>query len=180
MQRATAAEALAREAVTDADEARGRLIEEQEAAKLAAKEKDTQAWVLWDAERREARAKGKAEELQAKLDRLAPPTKDRTVDEWAALSDNARYVASLRERDHLLAFLTSHSWRHLDVADVLQTLGWVRPLFDCRPFFDVYFEKVGALMKHLEKEEFGVTFGLYLHYEARLTFSKILSVSHVA
>ena len=158
----------------------GELIAEEAAAREADASKTAAEWERWDAERREARAKAKAATLQAKVDRLKPPTKDRSDDEWAALSIDARWKAAERERDHLLSFFGSHKWRIADVADALQMVGWVRPLFESRPFFDVYFEKMKATVETLEKEEYGITFGLYLHYEARLTFSKLLAVSTAA
>ena len=178
--RAKSAEAWAEEAAEDADRARGELMDEQKACREAAAEKTAAEWELWDAERRAKRAKEKAERLQGQVDQLAGPTKERSADAWAALTAEARRKAAERERDHLQAFFSSHAWRVDDISDALKLLGLVAPLLETRPFFDLYFEKTKALMTKLEKEEFGITFGLYLHYEARLTFPKILSVSQAA
>ena len=118
--------------------------------------------------------------LQERVDQVAPrrtAAAGRTAEEWAALAPDARRKAAEREREHLVSVLSSHPWRLVDVADAIQTCGWTRGLFDTRPFFDVHFEKVRSLMTQLEKEEYGVTFGLYLHYEARLTFPKILKLT---
>lgn len=100
------------------------------------------------------------------------------MDEWAALSKEAQWQASHREREHLKTLLKSHSWRLKDVADVLLELGWVDALLmKTRPFFDSYFAAVQKLMLNLEKEHYGDAFGLYLHYETRLTLPKILEIS---
>ena len=174
------AEEWAEQAVDDADEARSELIEEEAAAREASAKLTAAEWATWDAERRAKRAKSKAEKLQSEIERTVPSTRGRTPDEWAALSADARWKAAERERDHLLSVFKSHPWRLVDVGDAIQMCGWTRGLFDTRPFFDVHFEKVSALTTHLEKEEYGVTFGLYLHYEARLPFPKILKLSQAA
>ena len=175
--RAAAAEEWARDAEADADEARATLIDEEARAREAEAGMSAAEWEVWDAERRAARAKETAEKLQRRVDGIAPPTSDRTDEGWEALSVEARRKAAERERFHLLSFFSSHAWRVSDIADALQMLWWTRALFDTRPFFDIYFEKVGGLMTQLEQVEYGVTFGLYLHYEARMTFPKILKLT---
>ena len=56
----------------------------------------------------------------------------------------------------------------------------VEPLFKEEPFFTVYFNRVDALIQDLEKSEFGEVFGLFLHYEMKLTFNKILRLTQAA
>lgn len=50
-------------------------------------------WSLKLAEKREAYAKAKAAALQARVQQVVAPTKVRSVDDWAALNQNARRVA---------------------------------------------------------------------------------------
>ena len=60
----------------------------------------------------------------------------------------------------------------------MHELGWVdNLLMKTRPFFDAYFAAVLKLVTQLEQKHFGSEFGLYLHYEMRLTLPKILEVA---
>ena len=91
--------------------------------------------------------------------------RDRTADEWAALSRAARWKAQQRERAYLTDFLTSHEWRVEDIAAGLDELGLVGKLFDTQPFFSMHMERARKLVEKIEKDCYGETFGLYLHYE---------------
>ena len=113
------AEGRARDAAYVAAAARRALMKEEEAARAAEKGQTDAEWAAWNAERRTQRALVKAAELQARVDTIAPPTQDRTVDEWTELSAGARRQAALREREHLKSFFSSHTWRMEDLAEVL-------------------------------------------------------------
>ena len=52
----------------------------------------------------------------------------------------------------------------------------MKEVFKEREFFTEHFNRVKELVNGMEEREFGETFGLYLHYELRLTFDKILRV----
>ncbi|KAL1520335.1 hypothetical protein AB1Y20_021925 [Prymnesium parvum] len=110
--------------------------------------------------RREAYSKEKASALQARINNIAPPTRDRTPEEWAALNAEARRQAQVRERKYLEGFWCSHSWRPEDVAASLDAAGMLEKLFDTKPGFNIYFDRVQQLMTKLEKEHFGEEFGL--------------------
>ena len=175
------AEARASEATDEAAATRRELMDEQEAAAELEAAKTDSEHLQRLAEQREQRAKVRLEQVHNRLKRFAPPTMDRSVDEWAALSYEAKRQASHREREHLKTLLTSHDWLLADVAAVMLELGWVDDLLmKTRPFFDAYFAAVRALITKLEKEHFGCEFGLYLHYEMRLTLPKILEVTQAA
>ena len=92
----------------------------------------------------------------------------------------AAYKAGQRERLYLTDFLQSHECRMQDIADALDELGLVKQLFDTAPFFLEYVNRTKALMTHLEQSEFGEVFGMYLHYEANLTFDKIHRLNQAA
>ena len=52
----------------------------------------------------------------------------------------------------------------------------MKEVFKPREFFTEHFNRVKELVDGMEEREFGEAFGLYLHYEMRLTFDKILRV----
>lgn len=168
------------EAAREAAAAVQELMMEQEAVREAKKSLNNAESIAWNAERRAERAKDKAEKLQARLNVFAPPTTDRSIDEWTKLSDAARWKAAQREREFLISIFSEHTWRMQDVADALHAMGWVEKLFETRPIFEVFYTKVEDLMKHLELNEYGEMFGLYLHYELHLTLPKILSITQSA
>lgn len=170
----------ARQAQSAAEDARKRLMEEEEALKEAEKARDDADWAAKLADLRAKRARAETSKLKEKLDAVAPPVKSRTVDEWAKLSHDARRKAAQREREHLASFFASHKWRAQDIAAVLESLGWVADVAETRPFYDVLFHKVRELMTQLEKEHYGMTFALFLHYDLHLTLPKILSISQAA
>jgi len=128
--------------------------------------------------RREQRAKDKAALMDK--DRLGLPPVSRTDDEWAALSAVARRLASKRDRDYLKGIFESHQWRAADIAATLDSLGLVGKLFESQPFFAAHYQRVGSLLKQMEREHFGLDFGLYLHFEMRLTLPKILQLTQAA
>ena len=171
------AEAATACALREAHEAR----EEAEAEALAA---DAARAAKGDAERA-----GLASERRAKRDRTKMlkafghelvPTNVRSVDEWATLGYEARRKAGQRDRVRLKRYLEANSFRSCDIADVLDSLGLVEPLAKTKPFFNIHFFEVRALMKSLEEEHFGLAFGLFMHYDMRLTMPKLLQVSQMA
>lgn len=174
------AEQFAASAEKAALQARAQLIVEEAAARNAEKAVNQAQWEAILAERRAERAKEKAQKLKDRLEELVPPTRGRTVDEWMALSRDAQRKAAQREREHLLSFFGSHHWRIVDVAHVLAELGWVKEIFATRPFFDEHFYAVKRLMACLEKEHYGKTLGLFLHYELQMPLAKILNVTQAA
>lgn len=134
------------------------------------------------AQRQAEKAEQKAQQSKDKLAKIAMchPTTDRSVDEWAALSRSAAYKAGQRERAYLRAFLQSHSWRAEDIAGALASEGLLEKLFDTREGFQIYFDRVKALLQRLEQEDFGIDFGLFLRYEMRMTTDKILRLTQAA
>ena len=108
------------------------------------------------------------------------PTNVRSVDEWATLSYDARRKAGQRDRVRLKRYLEANSFRSCDIADVLDSLGLVEPLAKTKPFFNIHFFEVRALMKSLDEEHFGLAFGLFMHYDMRPTMPKLLQVSQMA
>ena len=52
----------------------------------------------------------------------------------------------------------------------------MKEVFKAREFFTEHFNRVKELVDGMEEREVGEAFGLYLHYEMRLTFDKILRV----
>lgn len=174
------AEQLAQAAEEAALEAREQLMVEEQAAREAKQAQTEAEWAATLAIRRAERAKLKAQKLKERLEVVAPPTKDRAVEQWLALSRESARKATQREREHLRSFFSSHRWRASDLVHVLDELGMVEEMFGCRAFFDRHFDAVKALMKTLEDEHYCNTFGLFLHYELHLPLSKILSINQAA
>ena len=48
----------------------------------------------------------------------------------------------------------------------------MKEAFKAREFFPEHFNRVNELVDGMKEREFGEAFGLYLHYEMRLTFDK--------
>ena len=106
--------------------------------------------------------------------------KPRTEAEWAALSEDAKRTAARRERAYLKEVFESHPWRPSDISFALGATSYVKEVFKEREFFTEHFNRVKELVDGMEEREFGETFGLYLHYEMRLTFDKILRMVQAA
>ena len=106
--------------------------------------------------------------------------KRRTEAEWAALSEDAKRTAARRERAYLTQVFESHPWRPSDISFALGATSYVKEVFKEREFFTEHFNRVKELVDGMEEREFGETFGLYLHYEMRLTFDKILRMVQAA
>lgn len=142
----------------------------------------TSEWAAKLTARREERAKAQVSALSEKLKTVAPATCHRSPEEWASLKGWARYKAAQREVAHIKSFLSSHDWRAEDIAKALSDMdtGLVQALLDTKPFFSIYFGRVGEMMKRLEKEHFGIEFGLMLHYDMRLTLPKIVQLTQAA
>ena len=174
IQRSEEAIALARRV---AEVAREEALQLSEDLAGAEQEKDSTAMLLFLAEKRETRAKAKVATLTAKITDVAPPTRERTADEWAALSRDAKYKAHQREQKRFDSFLSSHAHCPEDLATVLSKHGLLEKLFDTHAGFDIYYDRVKALMLKLEHEDYGVSFALFLRFELKLTLSKILEVT---
>jgi hypothetical protein len=142
--------------------------------------KESVEYLLFLAEKREQRAKAKNIELEAKLSDVAPATQERTADEWAMLSREARYKAHQRAQKRLDAIFSGHAYDPEDLATALHQHGLLEKLFDTHAGFDIYFDRVRKLMTKLEEEDYGVSFALYLRYELRLTMPKIFEVTKAA
>ena len=102
--------------------------------------------------------------------------KPRTEAEWAALSEESKRVAAHRERAYQTYVFQAHPWRPSDISSALGATSYVKEVFKAREFFTEHFNRVKELVDGMEEREFGEAFGLYLHYEMRLTFDKILRV----
>ena len=88
------------------------------------------------AQRQAARAKERADSLEADAALLGPRPKSRTPEEWAHLKAGARRMARARDVAFLRSFLSSHSFRPEDIATVLFDLGILKTIvFECREGF---------------------------------------------
>ena len=67
-----------------------------------------------------------------------------------------------------------------DVARVLADLGRLDELFDTAEVFGKHFDSVAALVKRMEQEQFGISFGLYLHCDLHMTHDKVLRLVQAA
>ena len=122
-----AAEVQVREAQERADEAVADAEAARDAAAAAEAEVSDASYVEAILTAKLNRANAKAAKLQKEAaERRAEEQrgpKDRSVDEWAALSREAEWKAAQRERLYLTHFLQSHTWRMQDVAATLDELG---------------------------------------------------------
>ena len=118
-----AAEVASEEAL----ELAGDLAEPEAEAKLSDAD-----YLLHLSGKREARAKERTAPLGARLEVVAPPTADRTADEWALLSREARWKAHQREQERVDSFLSSHNYCAEDLATVLDKRGMLLQIFDTR------------------------------------------------
>ena len=170
-------EQLAHDAQQDAQAARAEALVETRAAAESAAEADGAKYQKLLAEQREARAKRKIEKLEQRQIETVPLPGERSVDEWAALNNAARWKAAQLEREAIISFFKSRAWRFNDVADALVHLQWVGPLMKTTPFALVAFEREKQLVGEIETDHFGISFGLMLHYDAHLTIPKILAIT---
>ena len=187
-ERALEAERAAEESVAEAERAADEANVEAKAAaadaEAARRESSDAGYVRVVLKAKLARAEVRAAEKQAKLKaqqaELLKGPANRTVDEWASLGREAEWKAAQRERRYLSEFISGHDFRPKDIAAALDELDLVEALFKEQPFFQQHFEHVQALIKRLEEEHFGETFGVFLHYEMNLTFEKILRLTQAA
>ena len=178
------AEAEMAEALERAREAQATAEAAEQDAIEARKEASDAKYLATSSARREARTRAKMAEQSKKLADAQAKAKegpcDRSEEEWAALSREARWKASQRERGYLTTFLTSHEWRMEDVAAALDELDWVKMLFETMPIFSEHFRRVFKLIEKMEHECFGPEFGAFLHYDMNLTFEKIVRLTQAA
>ena len=98
----------------------------------------------------------------------------RGPEEWALLKANASRLAAMRERNALRGFFRSHKWRFVDLAFVLKELGFLRAImFETKEGFTLYMGEVRKLHTRLEQHDYGIRFGLYLHFDMKLTLAHI-------
>ena len=174
-------ESDAAQAVEAADEARQEAIEEaNEAAAEAerAKEESEELKISTAKDidllsRQLKRAHRKAKALEERVV-LAPG--DRTLEEWAALSREARAKAVTRERTYLANFMASHEWRCDDLAFVLSQAGLLEGIFLSKEMQDLHVKAVDLVLRRMETEGLGISFALFLHFDLKLTLSKISSI----
>ena len=169
----TCAAEEAADAAEEAETARQDAMDERDAADAARSELDNDRYSRKLVDRQLEYTKSKAEKLKARLDKFASMGGDRSADEWSALSREARLKAHSRERASLHAFLTAHQWQASDLAFVCDQLGYFEEMFETKQGWRIYFGKVKQLHSKLEHEDFGVPFGLFLHFDMKLTFADL-------
>ena len=127
-------------------------------------------------ERKCARAQSRAGKA------LAQPPASRTAEEWTALKRSAKLMATKRERDYLGGIFDSHSFRMSDLAYVLDEpeRGRTDELFNTKPIFTLYVSKVRTLMRQMETEDYGIEFGMFLHFELHIPVAKIVRITQAA
>ena len=129
--RAAAAELRVVEAERVADEAVADSKAAADDAEAARHEASDAEYVKVITEAKLARARAKVVEKQAKSAEmqaeLMKGPKERSVDEWSALTKEAEWKAAQRERAYLSAFLKSHSFRTKDIGAALDELGQSPP-----------------------------------------------------
>ena len=112
---------------------------------------------------------------------VAPPVRERTADEWAALSREAGWKAHQRAQARIDSVLCGFPYCPEDLATVMPQARPAREeLFDTRAGFDIYFDRVRVLLIKLENEGYGTSFALHLRFELRLTMPKIFEVTKAA
>ena len=180
--RAADAEERAEIAQAETVAARQEALEERGCAQELEAERDLAKYNEMLRARQVVRANGKLGALASRVAQLQAGSiaADRTSDEWAALRLEARWKAEQRERDSLRSFLASHAWRAKDLAVVLAETGMLANLFETKEGWAVYFPKVKALHAKLEHDSYGIRFGLYLHYEMKLTLVKLQEIVEAA
>ena len=166
-------EELVEEAEIEALEAREEALDERQAAREAAAELETEKYQNMLLARQVARAKFKASQLEMQVKEMSPVAHGCSADEWVSLRAAAQRKRAWRDRHALRAFLQSHPWRAEDLAVVLDEMGLLMLLFNTKEGWRIYFGKVHCLHLKLEREDFGIRFGLFLHYEMKLTLTKI-------
>ena len=130
-------------------------------------------------QRQVLRAQRKSTELGQRLHAFTPPAA-RNANEWFALQGDALRKAAERERNGLRSFLKPHPWRLMDLAAVLDELGLLEQLFDTAQGWRIYMARVRKLHTKLEQEDFGIRFGLFIHFELKLTLPKIQLLAEAA
>ena len=161
----------------DAADARAEALEAAADAAAAEQGKTDAEWLLLLSEKREARSKAAAAALKEKLGAVAPPTQERTPDEWAALSREANWRAHQRDQDRTNSFLGAHNYHPSDLGVVLAKRGLLAKVLGSPKGADLYFERTKQLLTRLEQEHYGIAFALYLRFELHLTMPKILEVT---
>ena len=153
-----------------------RMAAEEAADDLAAAEQET-VDAKWEAKLtglREAR-------LRKKLAKLASPSDEvsgKSADERAALNRNAIYQRDARERHAIRQFVESHQYEPRNLVVVLKEKNLLdKMIFQTREGYDVYFNATKTLLKKIEKEHYGASFALNLHYQHHMTMPAILKLT---
>ena len=119
------------DAHAEASEAREEALEESQAAVAARAEIDDAKYAAMLSARQAERAKKRAADLESRLDAQGVVPGNRSPEEWAQMTADARRKARQREMDYLTGLFESHEWRMEDVATVLAKGGsW--HIFDAR------------------------------------------------
>ena len=112
---------------------------------------------------------------------MLPKGKQYSMDEWAAITKNARYVSSHRDRLYLKGLFDDERFQMEDLASALNDLGILEELIlKTKAGFAIYFARVQELATTLERNDYGIEFALYLHFELHLPLKKILQITQVA
>lgn len=164
----------------EADAARQNAMAEAEAAREANEAKDLAEYQSFLMRRQVERAQLKAAKLKETLKDLQPVTYQRSAEEWAALEDDARRKAAQRERNALRGFFLSHKWRVQDVATVLEEVELLPEIFMSKEGERHLFSRIRELHKKLEADDYGIRFGMFLHFEMRLSLAKIQQIVEAA
>ena len=155
-----------------------RLAAEDAAAARGERDEEQYAKIL--VERQLARAR--AAKLRAEQAKLAKSchTAGENVDSWVNLSKEATWKRGQRDRAALSRHLAKSEPRVADIAIVLSESGMMEDIFDSPAGTALFHKRLADLMTTLERDHFGIEFGLYLHCELHLTMQKILQIHQAA
>lgn len=167
-------------AAAEAAAAREEAIAEAKMARDAEEAKTMAEYQAFLLRRQVERAQAKAAKLKETLKDLQPIASTRTEDDWAALEDSTRRKAAQRERDALRHFFSTHQWRAQDLATVLEEVDLLAELYFTKEGEHHFFQRVKELHSKLESADYGLRFGLVLHFEMRLTLAKIQQIVEAA
>jgi hypothetical protein len=178
--RAAAAGSKAREAKEAARVVRCEAEERVSAVRTEADEAQEELEVMRNEMKKQKQMLKRAQDRAAAA--ICGTASNRSAEEWAQLSRAAAHKAQQREREWLRTALAGHAWRPVDIAVVLNEFNdtYVESLMGTPIFQKVFIAQVQQLMQRLEKEHFGIAFGMFLHFEMRMTMDKILRLTQAA
>ena len=174
-------EEVAAKAMEEAACARQEALDEARAAEDTLQALDMKEYQLMLSQRQVKRAHQKQATLDERIRELEPIAINRSASEWANLRADAQRKATQRERQALRSFLKPHGWRAADLSVVLDELGLLNEcIFGTKEGWHCFFLKVKELHSRLENDDFGIRFGLFMHFEMRLTLPKIQQMVEAA